>query len=775
MNQLVTETPHHAAQRLAAKQLAQGYQFLMLHAYADEQNKPLYWRIRLKHPTTHQKWICPMHQMETGEYLLKEPAFPQGKPLYRLPEIIQHSNETVWIVEGEQCADQLAKLGFIVTTSGGVESVDNTDWSPLQNRNIMIWRDNDAPGLRYAEAVTMKLQSLNCNVQWIDVDALALSAKGDCVDWVAEHADATKEIIASLLAVTPVLQETSQSKEITQTSKPTTVSCFRVTEQGVYHNPPDSDPLFICSKLEIKALVRDSASENWGRLLVFHDADHCEHTWAMPMQMLKGSGEELRSELLRMGLEMAASKRARNLLMEYITSSKPEQRARCVTRTGWYRHVFVFPHITIGECSETILYQSENPVRDYTQAGTLTDWQQQVAAYCCGNSRLVLSVSMAFAAMLLYPTGSESGGINLVGESSIGKTTALRVAASVYGAPDYLSRWRATTNGLEALAALRSDTLLILDELAQVDPKEAGEIVYMLANGSGKTRAAKTGTTRPKHEWRLLFLSAGEIGLAQHMQEVGKRAKAGQEVRLVDIPADAGCGLGLFENLHQASSSAELSKHLIEHSQKYYGVAATAFLEKITTPKCFQDLNKQIHEHRRVFIASQLPLNASGQVVRVCERFALIAAAGELATECGITDWPAGEAIDMVAVCFKAWLEQRGGVENQERHQILIQVRAFFEAHGESRFTDWHADHSKTINRAGFKSHHHEDGLRFYVLPQIFRNEICNGLDYHLACKFLIEVGWLLPSESKEPYRREYLPGIGRSRCYLFTSRLWQD
>ena len=77
---------------------------------------------------------------------------------------------------------------------------------------------------------------------------------------------------------------------------------------------------------------------------------------------------------------------------------------------------------------------------------------------------------------------------------------------------DYLHRWRATTNGLEALASLRSDTLLVLDELSQVDPKEAGEIAYMLANGSGKARAGKTGAVRPRYDWRILFLSAGEIG-----------------------------------------------------------------------------------------------------------------------------------------------------------------------------------------------------------------------------------------------------------------------
>ena len=65
------------------------------------------------------------------------------------------------------------------------------------------------------------------------------------------------------------------------------------------------------------------------------------HRWAMPMEMLKGSGEELRGELLRLGLQIAPGIKARQGLMEYITTTQPDTRARCVTKTGWYQNVFV--------------------------------------------------------------------------------------------------------------------------------------------------------------------------------------------------------------------------------------------------------------------------------------------------------------------------------------------------------------------------------------------------------------------------------------------------
>ena len=262
-----------------------------------------------------------------------------------------------------------------------------------------------------------------------------------------------------------------QRRQLNPKHKP--ASTFMVNDQGVFYDD-DTEQCWICSRLEVKALVRDKASENWGRLLELIDADDQFHRWAMPMEMLKGSGEELRGELLRLGLQIAPSWKARQRLVEYITTAAPKTRARCVTKIGWYQNVFVFPDHVIGETHEPVIYQADNPVNHYQQSGTLVDWQKNIASLCAGNSRLVLAVSCAFAALLLHPAGMESGGLHLVGESSSGKTTALKVAASVFGASDYLQRWRATTNGLESLAALHSDTLLILDELAQVDPKEAG-------------------------------------------------------------------------------------------------------------------------------------------------------------------------------------------------------------------------------------------------------------------------------------------------------------
>jgi putative DNA primase/helicase len=546
---------------------------------------------------------------------------------------------------------------------------------------------------------------------------------------------------------------------------------FILNREGVFYTD-GKENLWICSHLEVRSLVRDAASKNWGRLLAFCDADGKTHQWSMPMEMLKSGGDDLRGELLRLGLILSPSPKARFKLIEYITTSQPTARAKCVTQTGWHDNVFVFPHMSVGLTSEELIYQSEHSLNYFHEKETLQEWRIHIAKYCVGNSRLAFAVSTAFAAMLLYHSNSESGGIHFVGESSSGKTTALKVAASVYGSKSYVQRWRATTNGLESLAALHSDTLLILDELSQVDPKEAGEAAYLLANGSGKARATKTGTAQTRNHWRILFLSAGEVGIAQHMQEIGKKSKAGQEVRLVDIPAVT--NYGIFENLHGFNSGAELSQHLSDSAEKYYGCAVIGFLEKLTADKDLSKFPSYFKQSIQKFVQNNLPLGAGGQAARVCERFALIGIAGELATSYGITGWEKGESRNAAATCFKAWLEHRGGSENLERSAMLNQVRAFFEAHGSSRFEVIGLPNQQITNRVGFKKVD-RDNTWFYVLPEAFRQEICDGLDFRMVSKVLLEQGWLQGDSDGKSTRPERLPGMPRTRCYVFTPVLWEN
>ena len=149
----------------------------------------------------------------------------------------------------------------------------------------------------------------------------------------------------------------------------------------------------------------------------------------------------------------------------------------------------------IGSSDELVVFQNAHGIEPaFAVAGSVDEWRESVAALAAGNTRLVFALSVAFAGTLASLVGEDSGGFHLRGKSSSGKSTALRVAASVWGEPTYVRVWRATANGLEGLAAMHNDGLLILDELSQCDPREAGEAACLLANGQGKSRAQRDGT-----------------------------------------------------------------------------------------------------------------------------------------------------------------------------------------------------------------------------------------------------------------------------------------
>lgn len=194
------ESPEAAARRLGRTAISDGFEPSGLHAYSHADGVPLFYRIRLKHPNG-EKWIRPMHHNGRAFVIGEPPASAQGKPLYRLPDL--HRDGVVFVVEGETCTDALAGLGIIATTSGSADSADAADWTPLRGRHVVIWRDNDAAGLRYAEAVTAKLCGIAAAVDSVHLAPLALPDKADCVDWLATSPNATAGDVLALARVPP--------------------------------------------------------------------------------------------------------------------------------------------------------------------------------------------------------------------------------------------------------------------------------------------------------------------------------------------------------------------------------------------------------------------------------------------------------------------------------------------------------------------------------------------------------------------------------------------
>lgn len=550
---------------------------------------------------------------------------------------------------------------------------------------------------------------------------------------------------------------------------------FTVDEKGVYARDVESgDSTWVCSPLYVEADTRDSSGDNWGRLLRFIDSDGREHKWAMPMELLSGDGRLYREKLLNSGVIISPVSKARNLL-EFYLSTKPQRKVRCVSKIGWHGRTYVLPDETIGaDDNEEIYLQAQETNQLLRVSGTIEEWRDGVSHYCIGNSRLIFAVSLAFAASMLNLIGEESGGVHFRGETTEGKTTALYVAGSVWGGGSdkgFLKRWKTTGNGLENVSACHNDSLLCLDEIAECDPREVGGIAYMLANGQGKIRSHRGYATRPVTEWRLLFLSSGEIRLSDLMAQNGQRIKGGQEVRFVNIESNAGAGFGLFEELHGFKGGAAFSKYLVECSKRYYGTAIRKFIKTLVEGTAL--IKREARTFLKNFIASNVPKDAGSEVGRVGNRFGLAAYAGEYATSQGITGWTEGAASAAAAKLFKEWIEDRGTIGSSEAELAIKQVRAFLEAHGSSRFQT--RDEQIVINRVGFKVTNKAGEIEYLIQPEQFAREICAGFDPEFVARTLYSQGFLMrqAAQTKGFTIARRVPDMGRKHVYVVNSRIF--
>ena len=511
--------------------------------------------------------------------------------------------------------------------------------------------------------------------------------------------------------------------------------------------PPALTQSWVCSPLHIEAITFDGQDNNFGRLLRFRNTLNRWREWAMPMELLKAGGDDLRGELLAMGVEIDPT--AKTLLANYLQAKPPKRRMRCALQVGWCDGSFVLPDVVIGPAASGVIFQSgERGHDEHTKAGTLEGWQAEIAARAVGNPLLLLALSASFAGPLLARCNAEGGGIHYVGDSSTGKTTAIEAACATWGGPNFRRSWRATANGMEGAAALFNDCLLALDEISECDPKEVGAIVYALGNGRGKQRANRSGNARGVVRWRCVVLSSGERTIATTMLEVGHRAKAGQSVRLLDIPASR--TFGAWDTLHGMASGTAFSDAIKRASATHHGHAGRAFLEQLTRDtRDFCALLERIKD-LPPFAAD----GGEGQDKRAAGRFALFALAGEVATEYGLTGWPEGEAIRAAAEGFKVWRGLRGH-GNDERRQILDRVSGFIERHGDGRFSDANSDHeTQTRDRAGWWSD--SAGERAYLFTADGMREALKGFDFSRALDALQEAG-ALPA-----------PGAGGKRAKFY-------
>jgi hypothetical protein len=327
-------------------------------------------------------------------------GIPAPRPLFALPEILARTDAPVLICEGEKTRDAAAVLfpDMVATTPAhGAKSPHLTDFGPCSGRIVVIATDYDEPGRKddrgrplhpgqdfgdkvhelarragAAKVLHLHPERLGAWV-WRDGERVL---RGESLPDGWDLADAleegwTTERVAELQTdpafLAPYLD--AQAREETRaileggasyTNEPEGWP-FRLAWNGVEKRVERTDKetgfvtvewRWFCSLLEVIADTRSSEGEEWGRLLQITDRDSRVKQWAMPMAMLAGDGQAYRERLLSLGLILSPGRFAKEALHEYVSTARPEVKARCVSRIGWQGKAFVGFTENFGESDE---------------------------------------------------------------------------------------------------------------------------------------------------------------------------------------------------------------------------------------------------------------------------------------------------------------------------------------------------------------------------------------------------------------------------------------
>ncbi len=684
-------------------------------------------------------------------------------PLYNLPELT-HNKKDILFVEGEKTAEA-ARILFpdytVTTTAGGSNSAHKTDFSPVCGMSVLISPDCGEAGNKYADHVYARCRKAGAHrIQQFDTKALSYLTveNGKVVDrdhqmkptkatydladaladgWTAGHMAAHRDKFIGVYM--------EKDSEVTGN--------YKLTKSGVYKLHLDNqgkevdDPAWICPYLKVTHQIRDKKDHAWSKLVTFYDPKGHMKTQIITNEMLAGDGKELRVKLADAGFSVMPEKSCREAFNMYIHFSNPANFAISVKKIGWFAEgVYVLPDKIYGDTQGQYIQQIKphhKPQIDVKR--DLKGWQENIAEYAQGNSRLIMAVTTPLVAPFLTPLQIDGHIFNLYGNSSIGKSSALAVASSVTGFE--MTNFLNTNNALESVFVSHNDACVVMDEMGLARSDKLGDLAYVATNGKTKGRANQKGEGIDPTAFKANGLVSGEKTFGGKIEESGHKTTAGQEVRFVDIPADAGCGFGIFENTHGIPPE-QLSDYLRQASARYKGTAFDALLENLasqTWDSIAQTLNPAIEGFKKKRLEALKHQNISGQAHRVLAYFATHAAVGEYCIQVGILPWKAGTVANAYDVLFKEWLENRGSISGSKELQEVIDNIHKLCQQQISRF-DW--EEHNGVKQA--TSHSRAGTIKkingatvFCVFPQVFKTEVMRGKDKKVIMPELIKKGLL--------------------------------
>ena len=531
---------------------------------------------------------------------------------------------------------------------------------------------------------------------------------------------------------------------------------------------------FVCSL--VRKISRVTSDKNDSRVFIFEYQDDKRQIKEMRISsaLLERNEGELKEFLTRHGFRFSDDFAVVKRIFRYL---EPCFDNKIADKTGWYDGEFVLVDQTISKSERPIYLYSKNEKSKVEVCGNYNEWKEKLAAPIEKNFFQAFGVAAAFAAPFSKIMNARFIA-HFIGASSIGKTTIMNAAASVWGnggegCAGYIGTWNGTSNGFESVFSRANELLVCLDEIGQALPKVINDVAYMACNGEGKSTMTQGREFREANYWSVITLSTGEKTLASVLADGDIQAMAGQEVRILDINVDNNNGLGSFFDISGFENGGHFAQHIKRVSSQHYGHAGIEWLKYLVNND-IQDIAANLEKEIAVFIKKYLDDNAGSQVCRAARLFALIGAAGEEAIKAGILPWEKGASIRAAKVTMQKWIDSRAsGLENKEDDFKGKFIDFLLSSSHKFQFVE-DALKGEISNGElyGYQEINKEESY-YYIIRSKFNNEICRELNFdkNSIKDKLAEKGMLLgKKEGKNPYGTSLR--IGKTVPILYKIKL---
>lgn len=584
-----------------------------------------------------------------------------GNFLYPI-EALQESD--LLLCEGEPDCLLARQMGFHAITAACGAGAWPAEFSRMfTGKVVTICYDQDPPdangrrpGLIASESIAGKLHAAGARVKIINLPVNATKQDKDFTDWVRNHGG-TAEQLRQMIANAPWYSPPSPPEPPTKGNAfadKTQAEDTRILPEG--HSEPYG---FEVAEHGIERVTQTDKGERKQQVFptpmyveeILRDVD--DDTETLSVRYRKGhawraiTGERAAFSDQRRIVAFANygapfntsnGRGAVEYLSAYLIANEhviPVRRS--FSTCGWKqvdgKPLFAAGQKVIGEGADALrVHVASTGEAQILRAvgvdgGSLNEWLDAVRDLQeCPIA--LFTVFAAFVPPLLKTLGIYNFGVHLSGETSTGKSTSLMLAAAAWGNPaadaGYWATWQTTPVALERRGQTLCDLPMFLDESSTVDERKAEEMLYLLANGTGKARGSRGGL-QTMGGWRTVAISTGEGSVA----DLARRSGASARVLLLHgAPLGTGKGAG------------ELANRVRDVALNNYGHAGPHYIEFLLSPDKGFDATGLRETHRVLerHYAGFAKTAAGGSIGRLTSACAAVELAGMVL--CHIFDLP---------------------------------------------------------------------------------------------------------------------------------------